>query len=261
MCLVLLAWQQNDRSPLILAANRDEFHARPSAAIQRWADAPKVIGGRDLLAGGTWLGATDNGRFAVVTNVRERPAAAGSRSRGELTADYLRGNQSAADYVGTLFGQPGEAFGGYNLIVGDGREVWYCSNREGAGCHEGRQLAPGIYGLSNRFLDTPWPKLTSSRERFAEKIHGQPDPAEIFSILSDREIVPDESLPATGVPLAWERLLSAVFVCSPEYGTRASTLLTFSGDGMGALLERTFSADGSISGETQMSLGKQPPDA
>ena len=261
MCLVLLAWQQNERSPLILAANRDEFHARPSAAIQRWADAPQVVGGRDLLAGGTWLGATDSGRFAVVTNVRQRPAAAGSRSRGELTADFLRGNQSAADYVGTLFGQPGEAFGGYNLIVGDGREVWYYSNREGAGCHEGLQLAPGIYGLSNRFLDTPWPKLTSSRERFAEKIHGQPDPAEILSILSDREIVPDESLPATGVPLAWERLLSAVFVCSPEYGTRASTLLTFSGDGMGMLLERTFSADGSISGETQLSLGKQPPDA
>ena len=256
MCLVLLAWRQNDRFPLILAANRDEFHARPSAAIRRWPEAPWLAGGRDLEAGGTWLGATDDGRFAVVTNVRERPSPAGSRSRGELTAVFLRGDLPAADYVATLVEQPAGTYGGYNLIVGDGREVWYHNNRESTDRGAGRQLAPGIYGLSNRFLDTPWPKLTSSRERFAERIRGLPDPAAILALLADREIVPDESLPDTGVPLAWERLLSAVFVCSPDYGTRASTLLMFDGDGRGTLQERTFHADGSVSGETLLSLGE-----
>lgn len=257
MCLVLLAWRQSDEYPLVLAANRDEFHARPTATARRWNDAPQVVGGRDLQGGGTWLGVTDSGRFAVVTNVRDRPMAVGIRSRGELTAGFLRGVLSAADYVDTLATQPADTYGGYNLIVGDGCEVWYHNNRGG----EARQLAPGIYGLSNRFLDTPWPKLTSSRERFAAEIRHLPDPAPVLALLADREIIPDASLPDTGVPLAWERLLSAVFVLSPEYGTRASTLLTLTGDGGGSLLERTFSADGTVAGETLLSIGGQQENA
>lgn len=248
MCLIVVGWQAHPDYPLIVAANRDEFYGRPTAFADFWAASPEVFGGRDLEAGGTWLGITRSGRFAAVTNVREPGAGKGRQSRGRLTQDFLAGRQTAADYMDQI---DMAAHSGFNLVVGDGRSLWYCSNR-GA---PPRQLAPGIYGLSNHLLDSPWPKLLTAREGFARAIGRLPDRAPLFEVLADDEIVPDTELPNTGVPLDWERRLSAIFVRSEEYGTRASTVIVQSADGSFAFDERSFGPLGRPLHASVMSTG------
>lgn len=237
MCLIVVGWRVHPDYPLVVAANRDEFHARPSAPLARWPDAPEIIGGRDLEAGGTWLGITKDGRFAAVTNVREPGMAKGERSRGALTRDFLIADTSAADYAAQV---DGRRYSGFNLLLGDGESLVYCSNRDG----QPRRLAPGIYGLSNHVLDSPWPKLLAARERFAAALPGLPDESAFFELLADPAIVADENLPATGVPLEWERLLSAIFVNSENYGTRASTLVWQRADGVITAHEQSFGPNG-----------------
>lgn len=237
MCLILLAWQAHPHYPLVVIANRDEFHARPTAAAAAWPDAPHVIGGRDLEAGGTWLGVTTTGRLAAVTNVREPGRPTGERSRGYLTRDFLQGTSSAGDYLGSL---DGKAYAGFNLLLCDDRELWYGSNR----ATPARRLSAGIYGVSNHLLDTPWPKLASAKARFTQLLSGKPEKNALFELLADDEIVADARLPATGVSLEWERRLSAIFVRSPEYGTRASSVVLIAADGCGSLHERSFGSDG-----------------
>ncbi|MGE5470573.1 MAG: NRDE family protein [Bacteroidota bacterium] len=239
MCLIVVGWQVHPDFPLLLAANRDEFHARPTAPLGRWPEAPQIIGGRDLEAGGTWLGVTDNGRLAAVTNVREPGMAKGTRSRGLLTRDFLLSGESAGDYARRL---DGAAYSGFNLLLGDGESLVYCSNRDGPP----RALEPGIYGLSNHRLDSPWPKLQTARRKFADAIDQLPDETAFFELLADKSIVADADLPQTGVPLDWERLLSAVFVHSAAYGTRASTVLRQGADGSIRLHERSFGPDGRL---------------
>jgi len=242
MCLILVGWQVHPAYPLVVAANRDEFHARPTASAAFWDDA-QVFGGRDLEAGGTWLGASRDGRFAAVTNVREPGAAKGKRSRGELTARFLLDQQAAQTYAEAL---TPDDYSGFNLLLGDRETLAYVSNRD-----PGHQiLNPGVYGLSNHRLDTPWPKLLKARENFSRALDRLPDETAFFELLADRSIEADDRLPDTGVPLAWERLLSAVFVQSPDYGTRASTLLLRNAAGDMVLYEKSFAADGS---ETQSS--------
>lgn len=248
MCLILVAWQTHPDCPLVVAANRDEFHARPTAAAGRWDDAPQVIAGRDLEAGGTWLGITDTGRFAAVTNVREPGAPKGQQSRGGLTADYLRGTQPPADYVARI---DGDAYSGFNLLVADEQQLYYRSNRDGAA----RALPPGIYGVSNHLLDTPWPKLATAKARFRVALDALPASAALFDILADREIAPDTHLPATGVPLEWERLLSAIFVSSPTYGTRASTVVLRHADGRVQVEEHSFGPAGEATQSSLISTG------
>lgn len=247
MCLILVAWQVHPEYPLVVAANRDEFHARPTAVAARWRDAPQVVAGRDLEAGGTWLGVTDAGRFAAVTNVREPGVPKGPRSRGELTRAFLAGTTLPDAFAA---GVDGDAFSGFNLLVADARTLCYRSNRDGAA----RVLPAGIYGVSNHLLDTPWPKLTTAKTRFAEALQHLPVEQPFFDVLADDEIVPDDDLPATGVSLEWERRLSAVFVRSPDYGTRASTLLMRRADGAGLLVERSFDAGGAT-GEARLPFG------
>lgn len=248
MCLILVAWQTHPDYPLVVAANRDEFHARPSAPLGRWVEAPQIIAGRDLEAGGTWLGITEGGRFAAVTNVREPGQPKGARSRGELTADFLRGSANPADYAAAI---DDRAYSGFNLLLADREQLCYRSNRDGAA----RVLPPGIYGVSNHLLDTPWPKLETAKAGFAGALAALPDTSGLFAILADREIVPDGRLPATGVALEWERLLSAIFVCSPTYGTRASTVLVRHADGRIAAEERSFAPDGSARQSSVISTG------
>lgn len=238
MCLILLGWQAHLDYPLVVAANRDEFYARPTAPAGPWAEAPRLIAGRDLEAGGTWLGITETGRFAAVTNVREPGVPAGRLSRGQLTRDFLLGQEAPATYLAQL---SADDYSGFNLLVGDGREMHYHSNRDGAP----RRLKPGIYGLSNHLLDTPWPKLTTARQQFGRDLVRLPEREPLFDLLADAEIVPDPALPNTGVPLEWERLLSAVFVRSEKYGTRASTVLTVSRRGNIHFEERSFGPGGS----------------
>jgi uncharacterized protein with NRDE domain len=248
MCLIVLAWQEHPDFPLVVAANRDEFFARPSAKAAFWEEAPDVLAGRDLEAGGTWLGVSRQGRFAALTNYREgakqRP---GAPSRGALVADFLTQRVDAETYLAELATRSGD-FNGFNLFVGDGRKLGYCANRGGAGWSF---LSPGIYGLSNHLLDTPWPKLGSAKIAFAQALKGLPAETSFFDLLTDSEIVSDAHLPDTGVALEWERCLSAVFVRSANYGTRASTVLTVRKDGLTTLIERRFGPVANLLGEVR----------
>ncbi len=248
MCLILLAWRQHPDFPLVLAANRDEFHARPSTCIAPWPDQADLFAGRDLAAGGTWLGFTAGGRFAAVTNVRDPAAAQGSRSRGLLPRDFLMGTCPPLAFCRNI---EQDVYSGFNLLVGDSRELAYCSNRGGAP----KMLAPGIYGLSNHLLDTPWPKLTTAKQAFSTALDALPSREAFFKLLTDREIVADENLPETGVSLEWERRLSAIFVLSPEYGTRASSVFTVGREGCKVLEERCYGPDGTPTQSSLISTG------
>jgi len=244
MCLIVVGWRVHPGYPLVVAANRDETYARPAAPAAPWPDAPEVFGGIDLEAGGAWLGIRRDGRFAAVTNVREPGMGPGERSRGFLTRDFLLGDEAAMDYAR---GIDGGRYAGFNLLAGDGENLVYRSNRDGAP----RLLAPGIYGLSNHRLDSPWPKLLTARQRFAEALDTLPDDDALFALLADDAIAPDRDLPQTGIPLEWERRLSAIFVKSENYGTRASTVAWQRQDGAIRLAERSF---GPLGGPLQPSV-------
>lgn len=248
MCLIIVGWRVHPAYPLVVAANRDEFYARPTALAAHWPKTPQLIGGRDLEAGGTWLGVSESGRFAAVTNVREPGMPAGQRSRGELPREFLLGKQSAADYAHQI---PGETYAGFNLLISDGEALYYRTNRHGGT----EALAPGIYGLSNHRLDSPWPKLLSARQQFAAALSTLPQESAFFELLADNATVDDENLPETGVSLDWERLLSAIFVKSENYGTRASTLLLQRADGHCRLHERSFGPYGQFLQSSEISTG------
>ncbi len=245
MCTLLFAWQVDPARPLIVAANRDEFHARPTAAASTWprdaeADAPEIVAGRDLQAGGTWLGVTREGRFAALTNVREPLVAPppGARSRGGLVAEFLRGRAAPGEY---LAGLAPDTYAGFNLVVGDRSSLWYLSNRSGPA----RALGPGVYGVSNAALDTPWPKVRRGRENLARLVAaGEASPEAVLALLADRAPAPDAELPDTGVGLVMERVLSPLCVVSPGYGTRSSTALTIHRDGVVEFRERSHDAPG-----------------
>lgn len=248
MCLILVAWRAHSAFPLIVAANRDEYYNRPTGLAARWPCAPKIIAGRDLEAGGTWLGISESGRFAAVTNVREPGVAKGAVSRGDLTRNFLEGEQAPEEYLSKL---DFAAYSGFNLLLSDGESLYYASNRG----PRAQSLAPGIYGLSNHLLDSPWPKLLSARKSFARALNTSQDNQSFFDILGDDEIVPDEELPDTGVPLDWERRLSAIFVRSPEYGTRASTIVTVNAKKSIFFEERSFGPNGQSLQSSVISTG------
>jgi uncharacterized protein with NRDE domain len=236
MCLILIAWRVHSDYPLVVAANRDEFFVRPTAPANFWKDTPQVLAGRDLEAGGTWMGVTRNGRFAALTNFRD-PAQnrSGAPSRGGLVADFLAGDEAPQDYL-AFIARRGSQCNGYNLLVSDGETLWWSSNMGG----DPRRLASGVYGVSNHLLDTPWPKVGAGKTALAQALNGLPADEALFRLLLDDEIHPDEHLPQTGVPADWERLLSSAFVKSPDYGTRGSTVLCIGRDGWGSFDEQTW---------------------
>ena len=253
MCLLVLAWQCHPRYRLIVAANRDEFHARPAAALAPWDDAPDVLGGRDLAAGGTWLALDRTRRFGVVTNFRDlQSSVPGAPTRGGLIPAYLRGPASAASFLESLEARATE-YAGFNLLLADEQGLWYACNRI---TPFARALPRGIYGLSNRFLDTPWPKLTRVRARFERWLAAAaPAAEELLGMLADREPAGagDEPI-AAGLAPEWERVLSAPFVLDPRYGTRSTTLALLEASGAALVLERRFDQEGRISGETELTL-------
>ena len=248
MCLILLAWHAHPRFPLVLAANRDEFYARPSAQATFWREQPEVLGGRDLESMGTWLGVTRSGRFAAVTNVREAPAAVASDapSRGKLTTGFLFGATPPADYAAAAYGA-GTAYRGFNLLVADRHELWWTSNRADGT----RRLEAGVYGLSNELLDTPWPKVVVGKQRLARALEtGATVGVDgLLGLLADSEQPGDAELPDTGVGLERERQLSAAHVVSADYGTRCSSVLIVDADGRAQFAERSFEPHGAP-GET-----------
>ncbi|HZK24959.1 MAG TPA: NRDE family protein [Oscillospiraceae bacterium] len=237
MCLVVFAYQQHPNYKLILAANRDEFYNRPTARATFWADCPDLLAGRDLQAGGTWLGVTKSGRFAALTNYRE-PAweVTNRRSRGDVVRNYLCNQITPAEYA-ELLRQTGTEYNVFNVIFGDVNSLWYYSNVTG----EPLLLTPGLYGLCNHLIDTPWPKVARSKSQLAQSLNSTPlNKDQLLALLKNKKPVPDHELPDTGVGLEWERILSPVFVESETYGTRCSTILTIDEAGSLDFLERTY---------------------
>jgi uncharacterized protein with NRDE domain len=237
MCLILFAYKVHPSYNLILAANRDEFYERPSSAAEFWEDAPQVLAGRDLQEGGTWMGIDRAGRFAAITNYRD-PASwkNNAPSRGGLVSSYLCGNQSADDYLGKISRQA-QLYNGYNLIVGDRHELLTYSNRG-----ERQKLNTGIYGLSNHLLNTSWPKVSRGKKLLAATLNkkGVELEDELFAVLADRKIPADDKLPDTGIGLEWERVLSSIFIESPVYGTRSSTILLIGKNGRVKFVEKVY---------------------
>lgn len=240
MCLLLLALDVVPGRPLLLLGNRDEFHARPSAAAAPWADLPGVVGGRDLEAGGSWLAVHANGRMAAVTNVRQLDAPRGMRSRGELVRDFVAGDRAAADYAAALSARSGD-YAPFNLVVADRDEVWCVQGSRAPA----QRLAAGVHLVSNGALDASWPKMQRLRRRFGEAVTALADDAALLDLLADTAQPADADLPDTGIGLELERFLAPVFVLGETYGTRASTLAWRSDTGHVQLLERRFGANGS----------------
>lgn len=248
MCLLVIAWRAHADLPLVIAANRDEFHARPSAPLGWWQPEERLLAGRDLSAGGTWLGITRDGRVGALTNFRDpRGALPDAPSRGSLIPRFAASPASPHRYLQELLPEAVE-FAGFNLLVGDGNELGYLANRPEP---QFQPLMPGIYGLSNHLLDTPWPKLTRLRERVREVLGQGVAPAEaLFDLLTDREPAFGPEMPDSLGDPALDRALSAPFVVNPRYGTRCSTVVILDRAGRVRAEERLFGPDGRPAGAT-----------
>jgi len=237
MCLITFAYNVHPSYRLILAANRDEFYERPSSSADFWKDHPDVLAGRDLKNGGTWLGITKDGKFAAVTNYRDPSTLKSSApSRGKLVSDYLTGHRDIENYLQKI-SVKADQYNGFNLLLGDEHDVFVFSSRG-----EKQKLKPGIYGLSNHLLNSPWPKVVHSRRMLKTALEKKGDDLEeaLFDLLADRRVPPDDKLPATGIGLEWERLLSSIFIESPIYGTRSSTVVLIGKNKRVRLVEKVF---------------------
>ena len=246
MCVVAFAWQVHPRWRLVLAGNRDEFHPRPTAALARWPDS-RLIAGRDLQSGGTWVGLDARGRVAVVTNVRDGFAQPHhGPSRGALPIAFLDGELDAAATTDALLARAG-TYAPFNLMLADADGCWHLGNHP----RQREPLAAGVHGISNGRLDAPWPKtrhLAGALQAWAAA--DCDDPGGLWDALADERIAPDAALPDTGVGLELERRLSPAFIRGPAYGTRASTIIAVGHDGRGFIRERRFGPEGVFEGET-----------
>lgn len=240
MCLILVALHQHPSYKLILAANRDEYYERPSTPPAFWSEAPEILAGRDLKSGGTWLGITKKGRIAAVTNYRD-PASVKSNapSRGWLVRDFLLDAGGPEEYLSRIR-QEGNRYSGFNLVVGVRDDLYWYSNRT----EKIVKLSRGVHGVSNRLLDTPWPKVVRGKRGISEILrrNDEVSPDSLLDVLQDRTQAPEELLPDTGVGIEWERILSPVFIVSPAYGTRSSTLVFIDKRDRVTLIDRTFNA-------------------
>lgn len=246
MCLILCAYKSHPRYHLVVAANRDEFLARPTAGADWWDDASDILGGRDLEQMGTWLGCTRGGRFAAVTNYREPGSERrDAPSRGGLVREFLESDGGVEEFLSRIRAEGGE-YNGYNLLFGADGSLGYHSNR-GDG---GKPLESGIYGISNHLLDTPWPKVRRGKARFTNILSRHRDrlPAdELFEMLGDRTRAPDDELPDTGLGIELERMVSPIFTVGKEYGTRCSTVFAIDHEGSAYFEERDAGSGRSVS--------------
>jgi uncharacterized protein with NRDE domain len=242
MCLILIAWKAREDLPLVIAANRDEWRARPTEPAHWWKSDPPILAGRDLQAGGTWMGVTRSARFAAVTNFRDpSDQRSTARSRGTLVTEFLFANSTPREFLEAVAGHTGE-YNAFNLIVGDGQSLWGYGSRDGPP----RAIEPGIHGLSNHVLDEPWPKVVRGRAAMTHALAtGDPVPT-LFDFLSDRGHAQDHELPGTGVSVDWERRLSAALITGADYGTRASTVLVASRNGAMRFEERIRGPEGEV---------------
>lgn len=243
MCILVFDWQPGTEQPLLMLSNRDEFHARPTAPLAQWADQPLVHAGRDLEAGGSWLGIAPGRRLAALTNIRA-PQEQQLQSRGELVSQYLASGQQPGDYLQELSARV-HHYNGFNLLVGTADELWFLHSAAPTPV----KLAAGIYALCNASLDTPWPKLVRLRTAFA---YADMDDDEALLALMQDDWQPDDSLlPDTGVGMEFERQLSSIFIRGEDYGTRAISLLRMTERGID-MVELSFAAGGLRTGEQRM---------
>ena len=241
MCLLVFAHRLRADLPCVLVANRDERYARATAPLQLWADHPELCGGRDLEQGGTWLGVTRSGRFAAVTNHRSGAPRTGERSRGLLALELLRAGQPLAEQLATLASEA-ERYAGFNTIAGQlGGDAFYFSNRSG---EPPRKLEPGLYGLSNALLDTPWPKVLCAKQRVSELLAVPTlEPEALCEPMLDRSVPADAALPDTGIGLEAERRVAPAFIAGEHYGTRAVTAVLL-GTHQARMLEHSYGPGG-----------------
>jgi uncharacterized protein with NRDE domain len=247
MCLIIFAYRIHPEYPLILAANRDEFYNRPASPLSFWKEAPDILAGRDLKSNGTWLGVNRRGQIAAVTNFRDPYSRIDNApSRGLLTSDFLKGCHLPENYRDVIISRKNK-YNGFNLIFGNADRLIYCSNRG----RVAQEISPGLYGLSNHLLNTSWPKVEKGKACLKQLLSGSKEmcPDDIFDFLGNRSYTPDNLLPDTGVGQDWERTLSSIFVVSPTYGTRNSSILFFKETGEITFLERNF--DSKIQGRTR----------
>jgi uncharacterized protein with NRDE domain len=249
MCLIVLAFQVDAEHPLIVAGNRDEFHARPAHDAGWWSDDGNILGGRDLQAGGTWLALHRSGRFAAVTNYRDaQQTRRGKRSRGHLVTEFLQASATPIEYVESL---NGDDYSGVNLLVSDGQSLACFSNRDGIA----RELPAGLYGLSNATLDTPWEKVNRSKQALQELLNNNAvNETSLMRILADRDKGPVSEVSSGRLPFASAHAITAPFIVLPEYGTRCSTLVLADQSGKWSLLERRFDTAGAKTGESRYSF-------
>ncbi|TAM96638.1 MAG: NRDE family protein [Rhodanobacteraceae bacterium] len=249
MCVIAFAWNVHPRWRLLLIGNRDEFHARPSAPLASWPEEPALLAGRDLEAGGTWMGVRGPDRACVVTNVRDPRADMDRASRGLLVSDFLRGADTAARHAATL--EPNAArYRPFNLLLFDQAAARFVSNDPSARL---REIPDGVHGLSNGDLDAPWPKVRRATAALREWLDaGTGAFAPLFETLVDETVAPDAELPDTGVGLELERRLSPLFVRGERYGTRATTLIALARDGGGVIEEHRFGPGGVAQGQTAL---------
>ncbi|HSB97304.1 MAG TPA: NRDE family protein [Spongiibacteraceae bacterium] len=239
MCLILFAVDSHPQYSLVVAANRDEYYARPTRALQPWPEAPQLLAGKDLNAGGTWLGLTRRGRFAAVTNARDGIAPAQPRSRGALTLDFLLSDATPRDYAQRV-AHDGSSYAGFNLLIGDRSGLYYCSN----GDTSMRRLDAGIYGIANASLDTPWPKVESGKADLSAALQGAIDPEALLRIIVDQSPPNAPPLPDMSGEAMTEHLQTTRFISSTIYGTRAATALLIGRDGIATVWEQSFDSGG-----------------
>lgn len=222
MCLILFAWKKHHSYDLIVTANRDEFYHRPTQTAGLWHEHPNLLAGKDLTAGGTWMGVTKAGKFAALTNYRDIANINDKApSRGDLTKNYLTQDIEPHAYLEKIKSVQ-IPYNGFNLLIGDNHSLWYYNNIN----HNIKSLEPGIYGLSNALLNDPWPKVENGKRKLGQIMQDNHLTSEsLLSIVQDKTIAPDDQLPSTGVPLDWERALSAKYITMKNYGTRCSTTL------------------------------------
>ena len=248
MCLIAFAWKAHPGYPLIVGANRDEWHDRPTAPAGWWEDHPQVLAGRDLQAGGTWLGISRSGRFAALTNFRDPSDRKGDApSRGNLVSNFLGGAEPAHAYLRALR-KVASRYQGFNLLVGDGEALHYFSSRTGSI----EAVPAGVHALSNHLLNEPWPKVVNSKSALeaalGEEVSEDARQMAIHRFLSNDATVPDAALPDTGVGREWERVLSPALIVTDKYGTRCSTVLTIASGGKVEFEERTRDPAGQVTG-------------
>lgn len=244
MCLVLIAHNSNPDYKLILIANRDEFHSRPSKTLHNWKENSNIWGGRDLESGGTWLGVSKSGRIATVTNVRKGDIAGiALRSRGLLVSDFLKTTLSMKIFTDTLIDNAA-TYAGYNLLTFDGSNLTWVNNTTRAA----KMLSPGVYTLSNAKLHTAWPKTERLKRNFETCLSTGSNnfTAALFAILRDEKKAPDEDLPKTGVDKKLEKTLSSIFIKGEHYGTKCSSIITINNADLLNFHERTYDQQGCV---------------